>query len=37
MINAEDLRIGDIACYREQKEGIDKMITKHELAQKYLV
>ena len=30
-------RIRDIACYREQKNGIDKTITKHELTQKYLV
>ena len=30
-------RIRDIACYREQTKGISQIITKHELAQKYLV
>lgn len=30
-------RIRDIANYREQTKGISKIITKHELAQKYLV
>ena len=30
-------RIRDIANYREQTKGISQIITKHELAQKYLV
>ena len=30
-------RIHDIANYREQTKGISQIITKHELAQKYLV
>lgn len=30
-------RISDIAIYREQTKGISKIITKHELTQKYLV
>lgn len=29
-------RIRDIANYREQTKGISQIITKHELAQKYL-
>ena len=30
-------RIRDIANYREQTKGISQIVTKHELAQKYLV
>ncbi len=30
-------RIRDIANYRKQTKGISQIITRHELAQKYLV